>query len=207
MTVRCVELKNSLGTQVSDSPWLSKEKLYEVVTIIVEPRRILVRILADDSYTPAIFDLSLFHIVNGAIPANWTVNYKDGILTFGPAAWSAEGFWERYFDGDSSASPGLSAGVVSNLDSNGGASTALLLNTNFPAPVTYNGVTDAPGLLGEIPLNGGDMSSLIFVPIFGAAGVIFSPAGTIGVYAGATYGGVGFYVNLGGGSPGQPSSN
>jgi RHS repeat-associated protein len=45
-------------------------------------------------------------------------------------------------------------------------------------------------------------SSILFVPIYGLAGVFVQPSGTLGVYVGTPSVGAGIYLNLGSGPPG-----
>ena len=103
MKVVCVRLISSVdGTPVPESRWLTLHAEYVVLSISAEPGGPLhFRILADDRYTPALFDSAMFAVTDGAIPPNWTVETDEGgALELGPARWLASGFWEAFFERD-----------------------------------------------------------------------------------------------------------
>jgi hypothetical protein len=89
---------------VNSSPWLTIGKEYLVLEIWVseqtEPK---FRVISDDAGTPVLAWSSEFEATSDAIPKCWVAAFGSGWLTFSPAAFRAQGFWERYFDGDDAA--------------------------------------------------------------------------------------------------------
>jgi hypothetical protein len=63
----------------------------------------MVRIIADEQTTPALFDLSDFEVVDGILPSNWIADSSDETFELTPKSWTEPGFWERFFDGDPEA--------------------------------------------------------------------------------------------------------
>jgi len=60
--------------------------------------------LVGEEPTPALFQPEIFEIVSSLVPETWIVaSGSPGHLEFAPAAWTAPGFWESYFDGDPEA--------------------------------------------------------------------------------------------------------
>lgn len=54
--------------------------------------------------TPALFEPSLFEIVDASVDPDWIVRHSDGGSTeLIPARWSEPGFWESFFDGEEHA--------------------------------------------------------------------------------------------------------
>lgn len=82
------------------STWARVGSVYHVLAVDVAPGRIWFRIMGDEP-TPALFEAEMFEIVTSAIPPTWVAaSPKAGRLSFEPEAWSGEGFWERFFDGE-----------------------------------------------------------------------------------------------------------
>jgi hypothetical protein len=82
--------------------WITVGQEYDVLTMYIEPAdEFLVRVIADDGFTPALFPADLFEITDGTVPPNWiVVRDRNGIFRFSPQAWLEPGFWERFFDRD-----------------------------------------------------------------------------------------------------------
>jgi hypothetical protein len=60
--------------------------------------------LGDDSTTPVLQAAEQFDIVSPEIPSGWVFRvYPTQEWEITPAAWSNEGFWVAYFDGDAAA--------------------------------------------------------------------------------------------------------
>jgi hypothetical protein len=59
------------------------------------------RVERDDG-TPVLIAASEVRIVDGSLPASWSVRFSDetGTLDIGPAPWQTPGFWEQFFDFD-----------------------------------------------------------------------------------------------------------
>lgn len=103
MKVRCVKLMDAYGVSVVSSSWAAIGDVYHVLGIVFDGSAVRLRIVGREK-VPALFELSMFDVVTGIIPNRWTVSSSTrGVLIVGPLAWSVEGFWERYFDGDAEA--------------------------------------------------------------------------------------------------------
>lgn len=49
---------------------------------------------------PPLFDSRLFEVIDGQIPAHWSVSAGvRGDITVGPAGWETQGFWDAFIDG------------------------------------------------------------------------------------------------------------
>ncbi|WP_336006822.1 hypothetical protein [Streptomyces sp. KLMMK] len=51
-----------------------------------------------DGSAPALFDARGFSVTSPTVSRSWVAEANDGSLFLRPAAWSAPGFWEAYFD-------------------------------------------------------------------------------------------------------------
>lgn len=103
MKIRCLRVSASSDEQKRNA-WLTVGKEYLVLGVHGEAGQLKYRLVGDDPI-PIIQDAELFEVVSPEIPSGWAfrvyVTFKDWALE--PAAWSVPGFWEAYFDGDSSA--------------------------------------------------------------------------------------------------------
>jgi len=98
MKVKCIKLENDSSNEKTDG-WITLGKEYHVLSMVYD-HHIKYRVIASDS-TPIMIDSSFFSIVDNKIPSNWVVNdVKEDYLVLGPESWSANSFWERFFDGD-----------------------------------------------------------------------------------------------------------
>jgi hypothetical protein len=103
MKVRCTRLLNSHRQPVDNSSWLTIGKEYLVLEVSVSETETRFRVISDNAGTPILAWPSEFEAVSDAIPKCWVAAFRPGYLTFSPAAFRVEGFWERYFDGDVAA--------------------------------------------------------------------------------------------------------
>lgn len=106
MIVECVVNPVASDTEPPGaSPWITVGANYRVAALLAVPNsRIELQIIADDGFSLAWFDSSLFLTVDSSIPKSWTVRVNDaGAVEFAPAAWLVDGFWESYYDGDAIA--------------------------------------------------------------------------------------------------------
>jgi hypothetical protein len=85
--------------------WLRLEYEYVVLSIeSIAGDTMAYRIVSEDNHTPALFEISLFDVVDNRIPPSWIVVPVEGtMLHFMPAGWAESGFWEALFDGDPAA--------------------------------------------------------------------------------------------------------
>lgn len=53
----------------------------------------------------ALFRVDMFDVVDESLSERWVCNFslKSGSMNFAPAAWNANGFWDKYNDGDREA--------------------------------------------------------------------------------------------------------
>ncbi len=86
---------------VESDGWLTIGREYVVLGIYGREREIKFRILGDDGVTPALHKSDKFKIVSSDIPPDWIFRIFSGNeWEIGPLAWSNDGFWSAYFDGD-----------------------------------------------------------------------------------------------------------
>jgi hypothetical protein len=105
LRVRCTRLQDNLGKPLESDGWLTVGREYMVLCIYVDASRgVLLRLMGDDNFTPAMFPGEQFEVTEQTIPNNWIVKKENGgDFSFGPKAWSEAGFWERYFDREETA--------------------------------------------------------------------------------------------------------
>lgn len=104
MKVRCVKTLNSLDQPVSESPRLTVGHTYKVLSIEMHQGQVQLRLVGDDPYTPGLFTLAQFEIVDGTLSRNWVISMSEaGDVEIGPAMWASPGFWTRFFDRDPGA--------------------------------------------------------------------------------------------------------
>jgi hypothetical protein len=103
MKVRCIKLLDSRSRPVERSAWATVGSVYHVLGILVEPTQTRLRLVGEEE-TPALFEPEMFEVVSPRIPPSWVVTSpRSGCLSLEPEAWSAVGFWERFFDGEPEA--------------------------------------------------------------------------------------------------------
>jgi len=107
MIVRCVEIVDAFDEIYSGTTnhWLTIGRTYAVLEIHCTPKKMLLRLLADDGTTPILVAASAFSLVDGSVPANWRIEVSEGdvpTLTIGPQEWCGD-FWTRFFDDDPAA--------------------------------------------------------------------------------------------------------
>jgi hypothetical protein len=75
--------------------------VYTVLEIAGGRHGVHLRTWRDDS--PVLSPLEEFEITDPTLAPTWQAFQRDASLVMRPPAWNEEGFWERYFDGDSEA--------------------------------------------------------------------------------------------------------
>ena len=106
MKVRCERLLSpTTGEPIERSPLLTVGREYLVLSVIAQPgTRVLIRLIDDEGHSPSLWDVRMFTTTSTRIPPNWGICLdKDGVLTIEPTEWQHDGFWEKYFDGDTRA--------------------------------------------------------------------------------------------------------
>ena len=105
MRVKCTKLQDNQGKPLKSDGWLTVGSEYMVLCIYIDASRgVLLRLMGDDKFTPAMFSGELFEITEQTIPQNWIAKKEAcGDYSLGPKAWSESGFWERFFDREEEA--------------------------------------------------------------------------------------------------------
>lgn len=106
MKVECVGLSDpATGKPVRKSASLTVGKVYQVLCVFMEEKGpVKYRLIRDDGHTAALYESSHFKVVSGVLPSNWVAHYQaDAFFELAPKTWVKRGFWENYFDGDSTA--------------------------------------------------------------------------------------------------------
>jgi len=87
------------------SGWLKLDTEYTVTSILAYPSgRVEIQVVADDQRNLAWLDSRAVKTIDETIPESWEARVGDGgVLEFAPPRWLVPGFWEDYYDGDSSA--------------------------------------------------------------------------------------------------------
>ena|SRR5438552_11279295 len=101
MKVKCIR-QQTAGPGKKTEGWISIGEEYNVLAIYIDAEAgILLRLIADDNFTPALFPGDLFQVSSVAIPRNWIVIRDDkGTFRFSPKPWLEPGFWDKFFDRD-----------------------------------------------------------------------------------------------------------
>ena|SRR5215469_5724280 len=95
--------------EVPADSWLDEDVIYTVLCVYAGKDGVLYRLSAsDDTMSPVFHSAKILTILDHRIPSTWTVHAEVGrsgsmFLEICPAAWMADGFWERYFDNDDEA--------------------------------------------------------------------------------------------------------
>jgi hypothetical protein len=105
MKVKCEKLHKLVGSNSRFESWLTIGREYSVLAIDCDPQQgVLLRILGDDRFTPALFPGELFEVTDPKIPTNWIIiRGRGGLWQLSPRAWGEPGFWEKFFDRDPAA--------------------------------------------------------------------------------------------------------
>ncbi len=107
MIVRCIEILDAFDEpdSATTNDWLTVGGTYPVLEIHCTPKKMLLRLLADDGMTPILVAASAFSLVDGSVPAGWRIRVHEAdapTLTIGPQEWAGS-FWTRFFDNDAAA--------------------------------------------------------------------------------------------------------
>ncbi len=102
MKVRRVNVVDALGRPTLASAWLTVGTVYHVLSVVFDTHSLWwLRLVSDETSDVGVFGLEQFEIVSARVPATWIVSWSSGgAFELSPAAWLAQGFWERYFEHD-----------------------------------------------------------------------------------------------------------
>ena len=106
MKAHCVRVIGPLKTSRphESSAWISVGSDYLVLGVYGRSSSIKLRIIGDDGRTPVLQDAEQFELISRTIPNNWTFRLLDkNEWEITPIAWSSDGFWVSYFNGDAEA--------------------------------------------------------------------------------------------------------
>jgi hypothetical protein len=101
-----VRLKANEAKKESIRGWLREGQEYTVLSVeVMGAEKSAYRIATSDNDTPALFEVIAFDITDNRLPASWVAVQVEGleVIQMMPIAWSENGFWEAYFDGDNAA--------------------------------------------------------------------------------------------------------
>ena len=109
MKVECTRIINELA-KTEPPPEIQKRRLtvgrrYVVLEVSFSHQVSMCwyRIECDDG-KPWLILSTQFEIVSDRVPPNWVVRqYDDGGITFSPASWLQNGYWDRLFAADPAA--------------------------------------------------------------------------------------------------------
>ncbi len=107
MSVRCIEIVDAFDEpdSATTNGWLTVGGTYPALEIPCTPKKMLLRVLADDGMTPILVAASAFSLVGGSVPTSWRIGVDEAdapTLTIGPRVWAGD-FGTRYFDTDAAA--------------------------------------------------------------------------------------------------------
>jgi hypothetical protein len=96
-----VRLRSSQEAEKPDvHSWLRPGEDYAVLAIEHLPGGVPAYRIASRQGTPALFEASLFSIIDPHVDEGWVVQYNEsGEINLVPEAWNLPGFWEDYFEG------------------------------------------------------------------------------------------------------------
>lgn len=105
MKVQCIKLIDSLGNSASTSAWLTVGNVYHVLSLLLDSGgRWLLRLVGDSEPGVGLFPLQQFEIVSAKVPDCWVVTWNgSGVFELTTEAWRQDGYWERYFEGETAA--------------------------------------------------------------------------------------------------------
>lgn len=106
------------GLPIEGSPWVELDREYVVLGVLAEPGTVTqLHLLVDSDGSLAWFDSDCFMTVDGGIPTSWTARIGEGgAFELAPSTWHVAGFWERYYDGDSTAQEAVRREVAAALE-------------------------------------------------------------------------------------------
>ncbi len=110
-----VRLKANEAKKESIRGWLREGQEYTVLSVeVMGVDKNAYRIAADDNATPALFEVTAFEITDSRLPPSWIAVQVEGVqvIQMMPIAWSENGFWEAYFDGDTAARKQYDADLI-----------------------------------------------------------------------------------------------
>jgi len=90
----------------AEDRWLEPGAVYVVLGIYGSQEGLGYRLLgATEPETPAIHPAGLFEVVDPLVSPRWQIEVPGdgGSFSFEPEAWTREGFWTDFFDGDPAA--------------------------------------------------------------------------------------------------------
>ena len=81
---------------------------YLVLELVISKKNMLLRLLiGPDSFGEshsALYPSWAFATTSEIMPKNWRIRIDtESLMLVGPEAWMTDGFWERYYDGESEA--------------------------------------------------------------------------------------------------------
>lgn len=100
MKVRCTKIINPITGEIDKtSSWLTIDKIYQVLSVSVNPGKSIYFQIVDDGKSPGLHDSRQFSVVSDKISSNWVImTNKQGGVWIGPEKWTRSAFWEDYYN-------------------------------------------------------------------------------------------------------------
>ena len=100
MKVRCVQLIDAFGKPQERSDWLTKGKVYQVLSVYQgADRKWKLRLVGDGLNGVALFSMEGFEVMTSTIPPTWIASWgNQGAFDMSPEPWTRVGFWEDFYD-------------------------------------------------------------------------------------------------------------
>jgi hypothetical protein len=108
MKVKCIRYFDSRRRPASESVWLTKDKVYEVLGMREGVDQKLDYLIVVNERDPMPTSLGFhpsesFEVINDTRPSNWEESFSKGVMRVLPRAWLEPGFFEKLYDGDPDA--------------------------------------------------------------------------------------------------------
>ena len=104
MRVCCIEVVDSVGKPIAESPWLTIGAEYVVLAILARPQGSVRFAVYHGDGDMAVWDSRIFSVADDRMPPNWVVGVAPGgELEIGPGRWMEPSFWSDFHDGDPAA--------------------------------------------------------------------------------------------------------
>lgn len=93
------------STATSNVGWLAEGEVSTVLAVSLMPREgAKFLIWSHLQMSAALFSSMDFDVVDNVLSSRWVFSLSsEGLVYLAPAEWHADGFWERFHDGDSAA--------------------------------------------------------------------------------------------------------
>jgi hypothetical protein len=104
MKVKCIRLFNDQGQEIEFSAWLTIDKIYHVMSILIDANgsrsyRIVTKDTEGEWPDMGIYHEKCFEIISDIVPSNWHVKINNNsLIIISPKSWQEENFLENFYD-------------------------------------------------------------------------------------------------------------